>query len=875
MSVTAQPLEAQLLGQPRFFWQGEEVIPRTKKGVALLSYLAARPEGSRRDALTELLWGAGKDHNLRQELYTLRRLPGAADWLQDGHTVRVHAKSDLHEFDRNLREGRPADAVALWRGAFLEGLKLRGAPAFRDWQAVEEEALRERYREAACAQLVNADGDAEVEEARALAEQLLREDPLDERVYRGLMQLEARQGDTEAALEHFERCRQVFRDELDAEPLDETLSLLAAIEEASASAGARAMLIERAEEVPALPDRLIGRAAVLREVQDYLDGGEQVLVHGFGGVGKTALAATIARRRLDHGRALWLQLGSNGPDTAFNALARALGEGNEMARTPERERARLLKKLVDKHRLALVVLDDAWNAYSLARLREALPAGVPLLVTARQRYPRLRRLPLGGLVRNAALELLGFHAGRPFTDSEVAHELCALLADHPFALRIAGITLREQGLEPTALLVRLKRVPHRLAVPTRFAEEGRESVAALLDVSLAALDDQAFEAFLGFGALFTPSVTPDLLARCLRRATEEVEAALFVLVQHGIAARSAKPGHDLVSYNLHELAHSYARANSFLRKSTVCRAARGLLEAHRQELDFVEAELGNLVGAAEEGSEEDLIAIMRHLTVDGGYFTARGHTASSLRLLKRAAQAATERGDPQTAHDLMGKLGDAHLNLTGDMDKALEAYQMALELARRAGNPSREAVFLSLLGVVRFRQGGDDAEEHLQAAYRLAKRRADLLSLSTVLEQRGYVAGIGGDFKLANRLFRESLETLEPLAQGDCGESAEFDQRRFFALVNLGETEHRLGHFDAAVAIKRRALRIAEKRDNRVWRANVLCDLGEIYHGQGKRAQAQAHFDKALELYRQNRAQADIAWLTSFMAAQGYAFAAA
>lgn len=112
------------MGAFEALWLGQPLPVRSKKGLALIVYLASRPAPVSRQAAAELLWGPRGGRNLRQLLYTLRKLPGSETWLSDDDWLHVHATIDR------------SDA-----GLFLEELDGDGFPeAFEEW--LEGERLR-------------------------------------------------------------------------------------------------------------------------------------------------------------------------------------------------------------------------------------------------------------------------------------------------------------------------------------------------------------------------------------------------------------------------------------------------------------------------------------------------------------------------------------------------------------------------------------------------------------------------------------------------------------------------------------------------------------------------------------------------------------
>src|SRR5262245_35911731 len=130
------------------------VLP-TRKARALLAYVALPPGVAPRDKLATLLWGNTMETtartSLRQTLYTLRKSLRDADprpLAVDGETVTLDPNAvtvDVREFELRAAEGTPsalAEAAALYKGDFLEGLTVQEQP-FDDWLLGQRERLRE------------------------------------------------------------------------------------------------------------------------------------------------------------------------------------------------------------------------------------------------------------------------------------------------------------------------------------------------------------------------------------------------------------------------------------------------------------------------------------------------------------------------------------------------------------------------------------------------------------------------------------------------------------------------------------------------------------------------------------------------------------
>ncbi|MEO1289153.1 MAG: NB-ARC domain-containing protein [Chloroflexota bacterium] len=167
---------------------------------------------------------------------------------------------------------------------------------------------------------------------------------------------------------------------------------------------------------------------MLTSITNALDGSRaRVLLQAFGGVGKTALAAEISANWIDEQKqaVLWLRMGASDSEATFEALAHPFGASQLMASTQADGKAKILRDLIKAHNIGLVVLDDCWNGNSLLAVEEGIPRNVPLLVTARQRYPLTPIIQIPDLPPDDALTLLKKLAPTLVRDDDIARDLCA------------------------------------------------------------------------------------------------------------------------------------------------------------------------------------------------------------------------------------------------------------------------------------------------------------------------------------------------------------------------------------------------------------------------------------------------------------------
>ena len=226
-----------MLGAPSIMVGRTRIETDTRKATALLAYLAASEKPQRRATLAALLWPDNDEQKargaLRRTLSVLRTALGDR-WLDaEGETIdldRASVRVDVAEFRRATRDGRLDDAIALYRGDFLQGFSLRDSSQFDDWQAAQADALRSEYAGALAQLTAVAERAGDLPAAIAHAKLRLALDPLHEPAHRDLMRLHARSGDRTAALRQYREAARLLDQELGVAPVPETRLLYEAIE---------------------------------------------------------------------------------------------------------------------------------------------------------------------------------------------------------------------------------------------------------------------------------------------------------------------------------------------------------------------------------------------------------------------------------------------------------------------------------------------------------------------------------------------------------------------------------------------------------------------------------------------------------------------
>jgi tetratricopeptide (TPR) repeat protein len=632
-----------------------------------------------------------------------------------------------------------------------------------------------------------------------------------------------------------------------------------------------AIIATMSDDIPDLPRRLIGRKSLLKKVRNLLDDNEQVLLRGFGGMGKTAIAATVAAEYIDDGagEVIWIQAGAVEPEGIFDAIGRAFDRQQEVLAADGEKQVQIVRRILGEFK-GLLVLDDAWNGNALARIMKAIPRKMPVLVTSRQRFPLDEVIEIGRLDAQEALSLLNYHARNEDAADEDASALCNLLGNHPFALEIAGKTLKVYDLTPAELLKRIQEAPHDLHMPTGFGELGREGIKALLDASIDALTKPLYETYIAMGGLFEPTGTAEMVSRVMQQPIETVQDSLQQLVQRGLINEREQGGVDY--FHQHDLGYSYARSlfnNQYSNQQKVLQACHEYVLAHVQDLPQLDVEYNSILEAAEMAFQNQqygvLVDIIKTLAVDGTYFAARGHTLRSLRLMQAAIDRALEADEKLIAHHLLSKFGNAYAQFIGNLDEALKHYQRALQLAEELGDTQREAILLTVIGTVRFRQGASDSDNYHQLAEAIAREQQDDIVLCQVLSNRGAQAiddkNPTPDYQLGKQLSEEAAR----LAKAN-----QLHHLYFYALLNGGSAEHELRAYADALLTHQFAYDFAHTQHNYLWMAEAQVSLGEDYHKLGKSTEAQERFTDAIRLFNECGANARADSLMRYMREHQY-----
>jgi DNA-binding SARP family transcriptional activator/predicted ATPase len=339
---------------------------RTRKTLALLSFLALEGGMQPRARLTALLWPELEETqargNLRNLLMYLREALGSDQSLivnrQAVGLSLDQAQFDVRDLEQALRAEHATlealEAVAQFhRGELLEAFTLPDAPEFEDWLAAQREVVRGWFDGLLERLLGMYIAQNDTERALETARRRLRLEPLNERAHRQLIGLHQRAGNRAAALEAYRQCRLILQRELGVEPSPATRAMIETAPQTTTEPAPQS--IPSQKPTPIRQHRhdesvFVGRHAELERMRAATTARKVIFLSGESGIGKSRLLSEFA-----NARGSWVTLRGRPTDAGlpFSVVARAVRSVSqahpaEIERLPHwvrRELSRLVPEL--------------------------------------------------------------------------------------------------------------------------------------------------------------------------------------------------------------------------------------------------------------------------------------------------------------------------------------------------------------------------------------------------------------------------------------------------------------------------------------------------------------------------------------------------
>jgi predicted ATPase len=430
------------------------------------------------------------------------------------------------------------------------------------------------------------------------------------------------------------------------------------------------------------------------------------------------------------------------------------------------------------------------------------------------------------------------------TNAATVAQVCIKLDGLPLALELAAAQIRL--FSPRALLLRLER---RLAVLTggpRDLPARQSTMRATMAWSydLLPTEEQALfrriAVFTGgctleaieslYSALHAPAsdllewlgalVHKSLLRRSEREDAEPRFAMLEIVREYGLEALSAGP--ESVAVRQAHAAHFLAlalEAETHLDGS----AQATWLAKLEGEHDNLRSALNWTLGHGEHG-----ILGLRLACGLGRFWLMCGYYREGVVRLEQAL-ASNPAAEASLRATALGHIGNL-VFWTGNLDRALGAYQEALALRRIEGDPGRLATALLNVGNVAFeRRDYVQAQAYYQESLTMSAKSGNQTVWIRTLNNVAVIAQIQEDFDQAlaameqcGRFWREGGDTWSLATH----------------LTNLGDLLFRMGDIGRAYDSFQESLRLRRELGDRDGAAWTLRSLGYLAHATGEDAYA-------------------------------------
>ncbi len=878
---------------------------RSKRIEALLAYLAVeQATAHRRETLVGLLFPDMPDAqartNLRQTLTRLRRAiqdakaqPPFLIITRESTQFNIDSRSsvDVIAFTQLLRgckthAGRRdnncadcmicvAEALTLYRGDFMAGFLLEDAFAYDEWVLAQRAELRQAVVAAARDLADYYERRGEYTTAVPYTRQQIDIEPWQEAPHRQLMRLLAYQGERNAALQHYEKLRDLLWDELGVDPMLETEHLRDRI-----AAGSE----ERPYHLPTRDATFVGREQELAQLHAYLADPQQRLVTlvGIGGSGKTALATEIGWRAATqfmgpfiHGVFFVPLAGLMASQTDnTNAIVTAVAEALDITfagkRAPQEQ---LLDFLQDKS--LLLILDNfehltAPGRHLLLTLLNNTDA-VKIIVTSRERLNLAAEwtLPVGGLppketvaqdlfVQRARRLVPGFVVnGEQDPDScpeTAVDRICQLVQGLPLGIELAASWVRMLGCVEIAQEIArsldfLHSSQHDL--PARH-----QSLRAVFDYSWQLLDATAQQVLQRL-AIFHGSFN--------RQAAAVVGGAslpqLSMLVDRSLLQRQAGKGGGEIRFEMLEVLRQYA-----VDKLAADAEETAVRDQHAAfYLDFLEKQLPLMRGEQQQSAlvhiaqeienaraawhwaveHDDFLTIARGIDGLALFYYMRSWFAEGVEMFTLAATRLGAIPRDATLDTIYGKLLACRgwfTYLLGQQQAGIALLKESLTWLADASDPTVTLYSLNFLAAALAGEGeAADAEAIALEGLTLSQQVSDAYYQAIANNILSQIAYSQGEYAAAREYCLQSLALEQALGnRWSMG----------FSLTNLGRVAYATGDYAEARKRYQESLLIREELDDKRGQGLCLVYLGDTAVAQTDYPTAHSHYTAALARFR-------------------------
>ncbi|MBI5670117.1 MAG: ATP-binding protein [Chloroflexi bacterium] len=656
----------------------------------------------------------------------------------------------------------------------------------------------------------------------------------------------------------------------------------------------------------ALHGKLIGREKSLAQVYSQLKMNHPVLIYGAAGIGKTALAGTLASAYTElPGGVLWLTVNDHSLEELIVRVGRALGDEDIANSDTPLGMVGAVASLLTASK-PLLVLDGKHDPQATADFITRCADGLPALVVAKDQLDGpWTPYELAQLDEEAAITMLREYAGlegQPDVDADL-DELASILDYTPLAIAIAAGTMRMAKQSPADYLQAFEQIP---------SSAGATPQLLALTVGFRSLNSALQGLMLMMGAIFTGQGSPELLSMVSGAPADTIQQVMSMLANNYFVEQFER--YDAPYYRLHDVTHAFAE--TWLRGSGRLESLQtkvrdtlvDYVKKYAGDDDKLAAEMDNVMAAArwsaDNGDRDTVNQLVVSLMQAGDFVNERGYVYDLLQLRRLASSFTTpfpaypppppeemtlaasptatlwdtvERRSAVSAAVLPGAddedeeefdeealavLEDEELDEFEDEDETADEpalpgadtdempgeltetarLQAVLRQARQQGDTQRQIELLTQIGRLY-----TDQRQHNEAI----PVYTELLNTHESLDdEEGMLRALDTLSALMVKTDNSSAAVMHATRGINLAEALDDDDTRMHLLVTLGDARQQLGDSGEAVRAYGQALEIARNRDDEQNEALILFKLGHAQLDNSDPDGAAQTWEQALKLFR-------------------------
>ncbi|MBT0770752.1 tetratricopeptide repeat protein [Kineosporia sp. J2-2] len=626
-----------------------------------------------------------------------------------------------------------------------------------------------------------------------------------------------------------------------------------------------------ANSLPLPPDIFWGRAGEMLLLEETVLSGRwaNALLHGVGGVGKTAVAVQLAYQVRDRfpGGCHYVDLlgysGAGQRPSTYQVAGRLLrdAQGDQVLLADDQEvRFRQYRTWLDES-AALVVLDNVGSLEDVAPLLASGAGAGRVLLTSRNDLGLPGTTPFGldRLESQAAERVLRelLPVGRLAGVDGALGRIVGLSDGLPLVLRLLAAHLVTNPALAVAELVERLVDEHRRLAGENAAERAVRAAFKLVHGDLTEDEQQAFAVLAVMPGTDTDT---ERAAAAMAQDPSVVEPVLERFLELGLLIQRTEGRyrmHDLISAFGQELPGSAPR----LRKEVLARLLVWTVsraDAHSESMFtfsagnpspareaarmWFAAERANLVATVLiASSTEQHRAVLRLGEALRRPLFGSARYPDSVQVADLCIRAAQAVGNTRAVAEALVARGQALMKL-GRLGPGRAAFEEALHHYEESGDDGGRARLLKELGNIAWHENNyHQARRLYQLAYEVQERIGDRAGAAVSLRNVGAVYQQLGEHEEALRRYREALEVHRGIH--DAVGMAQ-------TLNNLALTHERMGELGLAQAEVEEAQELAHELDDPGILSSVFTNLGNISSRLGRHREASELLKEAVDQAR-------------------------